>query len=246
MADQLESLVSLRTIELQRSNDDLQQFAHVASHDLKEPVRKIRTFGDRLMYEFGEQLPAKAKEYIQKMELSAERIYKMIEGILQYSSIEVNEELNGKVDLNEVIKEISEDLELFIREKKGSISYSNLPQLKGSSTLIHQLFYNLIYNALKFSKKDVPPVITIKSSPWENNSSLITVADNGIGFEQQHAEKIFKTFTRLNNRDKYEGTGLGLSLCKKIVERHGGIIYASGKENEGAVFTLFLPQWKDL
>ncbi len=246
ISDQLESLVSLRTTELQRSNDDLQQFAHVASHDLKEPVRKIKTFGNRLMYEFGEELPARAKSYIEKMEASADRIFKMIEGILQYSTIEMDEDFNGKIDLNKIISDISEDLELVIMDKGAKINYDNLPSLKGSATLIHQLFYNLIYNALKFAKRDVQPVVTIRSSRWENNSCLITVADNGIGFEQQHAEKIFKTFTRLNNRDRYEGTGLGLSLCKKIVERHGGIIYASGKENEGAVFTMFLTQWKAL
>lgn len=245
MAKQLELLVSQRTMELQRSNDDLQQFAHVASHDLKEPVRKIKTFGDRLMYELGDQLPPRAKAYLEKMESSADRIFKMIEGILQYSTIEENQEYKEKVDLNKVLDDITSDLELVIKEKSASIFYNDLPSLKGSSTLIHQLFYNLLYNALKFARKEVHPVITIKATNWESNSVYITVTDNGIGFEQQHSEKIFKTFTRLNNRDKYEGTGLGLSLCKKIVERHGGHIYASGKENEGAIFNIVLPQWKD-
>ncbi|HZH95233.1 MAG TPA: ATP-binding protein, partial [Flavisolibacter sp.] len=242
--EKLETLVNIRTTELKRSNEDLQQFAHVASHDLKEPVRKLKTFSSRLNDEFGAALPEKAKMYIDKMEKAANRMYAMIDGVLLYSSINVVDQIMDVVDLNKLLRQVEDDLEVVIHQKKAIIIYRNLPSIEGSEILLYQLFYNLVNNALKFSKEGFAPVVSIDCKTiykQKEQHAEITVQDNGIGFDQAFAERIFKTFTRLNSKDLYEGTGLGLSLCKKIVERHGGAINARGKENEGAVFTIMLP-----
>ena len=241
--------------ELRRSNEDLQQFAHVASHDLKEPLRKIKTYGSRLVEEYGDMLPIKAKSYLDKMESAATRMNSMIDGVLGYSMLGATEQVIETIDLNDLLDNIQNDLEILVEQKQAIIEYENLPAIEGSSILLYQLFYNLINNSLKFSVPGVQPRICISCSDYnvaqvKENSPLkpgiqyqrISVSDNGIGFEQAYAQKIFKTFTRLNAKDKYEGTGLGLSLCKKIVERHNGTIEAEGKLNEGAVFIIVLPQ----
>ncbi len=251
-SEKLEVLVTERTRELQRSNEDLQQFAHVASHDLKEPVRKIRTFGSRLQEEFKIILPDKAQTYLSKIELSADRMYQMIDGVLLYSSLSTTEQLNVPVDLKKVIQNIETDLEMLIAQKSAVIEYGNLPQIEGAPVLLHQLFYNLIYNSLKFAKEGVAPVIRLtweivkgtKSSDvfeLELDFVRISVQDNGIGFNHSEGERIFQTFTRLHSKDKFEGTGLGLTLCRKIVERHGGTIHAESSEGEGALFIITLP-----
>jgi len=245
--EKLENLVTARTKELERSNEDLQQFAHVASHDLKEPVRKIRTYGSRLQKDFNSLLPDQGKIYLEKMVNAAERIYHMIDDILLYSSLNATEEPNQEVNLNDIVQTVQSDLEMMILEKEAIVQIDKLPVIEGSETLIYQLFYNLINNSLKFSKKHVSPVITISSKEEKikghdaREYAYITLQDNGIGFEQSEAEKIFKTFTRLNSKDKFEGTGLGLSLCQKIVERHGGTIRAYGQEGKGATFVFSLP-----
>ena len=252
--ENLEALINERTKELQRSNEDLQQFAHVASHDLKEPVRKIRTFGNRLTQEFGIDLPEKAKIYVGKMDSAATRLSDMIDGVLIYSSLDGEVATDEMIDLNQIIRNIQEDLELLIAQKNAVIQYRDLPSIEGSSILIYQLFYNLINNSLKFSKIDIPTKIDIASKTvnvtdlikyglggTEENYVGIIIKDNGIGFDLLEADKIFKTFLRLHSKDIYEGTGLGLALCKKIVERHGGAIFAKGEENEGATFEIILP-----
>jgi len=250
-AEMLEQEVKSRTLELrllnislQRSNEDLQQFAHVASHDLKEPVRKIRTFGSRLQDEYSEILPERAKLFLDKIHNATERMFSMIDGVLAYSMLNASEQPIEKVDLNEILKNIESDLEIFIQQKKGTIKKGYLPIIEGAPVLIHQLFYNLLNNSLKFSQAGVPPVIYISGAITEATDESIAeigFADNGIGFDQQHAMTIFDTFARLNSKDKYEGTGLGLSLCKKIVQRHHGTITAMGTKNKGAVFTIKLP-----
>ncbi|MEJ7644643.1 MAG: ATP-binding protein [Chryseolinea sp.] len=236
----LEALVNERTRKLQRSNEDLQQFAHVASHDLKEPVRKIRTFGNRITQEFGRDLPAKAKTYLDKMQSAADRMYAMIDGVLMYSSLDATDQKTETIDLNEVFSQIESDLEVMITLKVATIQFNRLTTVEGSPILIYQLFYNLIYNSLKFSKADTPPLIEITSERKEEFVRVF-VKDNGIGFTQNEGEKIFKTFSRLHPKDQYEGTGLGLALCKKIVERHGGTISATSVENEGSVFEAIFP-----
>ncbi|HEX2608149.1 MAG TPA: ATP-binding protein [Flavisolibacter sp.] len=254
LTEQLEHKVAERTTELQRSNEDLQQFAHVASHDLKEPVRKVMTFSNRLKIEFVKELPEKANLYLSKIESSAIRMYAMIDGVLLYSSLNALEETRELIDLNELVSNILVDLEVVITEKSAVIQANELPSMEGSSILLYQLLYNLLNNALKFSRPGVPPLITLQAEstgkeewqqlnlPLNKEYLKLVLRDNGIGFPQSEAERIFKTFSRLNSKDKYEGTGLGLSLCRKIVERHGGAIYAEGEEGKGAVFTIILPR----
>jgi PAS domain S-box-containing protein len=249
----LEQLVNERTKELRRSNEDLQQFAHVASHDLKEPVRKVIIFGSRLREEFDGQIPDRAREYIAKMEKAAHRMYSMIDGVLMYSSINASRHAVEEVDLNVVLGEIESDLEVFIHEKKAKVTLPTLPVIPGSQILIHQLFYNIINNCLKFSRPGVDLSIEIGCSflsareigelGLESGRPYvrISIQDNGIGFSDEEAERIFDTFTRLHAKDKFEGTGLGLALCKKIVERHGGQIFAAGVEGKGAQVIVILP-----
>lgn len=244
MADKLEELVEERTKELKRSNDDLQQFAHVASHDLREPVRKIKIFEGALRDEFSHILPAQANVYLSKIRNATNRMVSMIEGVLQYSSVEGATLNNQRIHLNTVIQDIEADLDLVISEKKATLQYKDLPVIKGTPTLIYQLFYNLINNSLKFSDPQKPLIIEMRTNTIRMNNKPfheIIFRDNGIGFKEIYAEAIFGTFTRLNPKDRYEGTGLGLALCKKIVERHGGAIYATGAEGVGAIFTILLP-----
>lgn len=240
----LEGLVSKRTEELQRSNKDLQQFAHVASHDLKEPLRKIKTFAGRLADDTETSFSEKGFAYLQKIDKASERMFMMIDGVLNYSAFNVAEQKAEPVNLNELMRNIEADLELVIQKKSATIIYNDLPIIQGASVLLHQLFYNLINNSLKFSKEEGAPFIQITSSLIINNEKQyaeINVKDNGIGFAQQFSEKIFDTFTRLNSKDLYEGTGLGLSLCKRIAERHGGNITANGEAGKGAEFIIQLP-----
>jgi PAS domain S-box-containing protein len=239
--------------ELEISNQELEQFAHVASHDMKEPIRKISMFSERLKSDSSSTLSAKAENYLDKVLNAALRLTKMVDGVLSYSTLKAEELLIEEVDLNEIVKSVLNDLELIIEEKQASIKYAELPVLKGSDFLLYQLFYNLINNALKFSKAGIPPVITVTTNDLSEHDfetfSLdkasqyveITVEDNGIGFGQENAEMIFKTFFRLHSKDKYEGTGLGLALCKHIVDKHQGFITAVGKEGAGARFTIILP-----
>jgi len=244
LSQKLEEQVWKRTKELQRSNEDLQQFAHVASHDLKEPVRKIKTFVGRLKDELGENFDEKAQLYINRVLNAANRMIVMIDGVLTYSTVTALEEMFESVDLNEIMKSVELDLELVIQHKGATIYYYNLPTIEGAPILLHQLFYNLVNNALKFTRPDVPPSITITAKVENNKGQALAhiyLHDNGIGFEQEFAEQIFGTFTRLHSKDKYEGSGLGLALCKNIVERHGGTIQAKGRPNEGATFEITLP-----
>jgi PAS domain S-box-containing protein len=254
LAEQLEKLVGERTRELQRSNEDLQQFAHVASHDLKEPVRKVKTFIDKLLLDYQSEIPAKALEYLKKIDKSCDRMNTMVEGVLQYSKMNALDNVSEKVDVADLIENIESDLEVVITRKNANIIKHELPQVNGSPILLYQLFYNLINNSLKFSLDGIAPVITISSrkptttevqtaGPDSATSYvLITVADNGIGFEEHAGEKIFGTFTRLNAKDQFEGTGLGLALCRTIVTRHGGAIWAQGENNKGATFSILLPE----
>ncbi|HVK47084.1 MAG TPA: PAS domain S-box protein [Pseudobacter sp.] len=242
--ESLEQLVTDRTRELQRSNDDLQQFAHVASHDLKEPVRKVKIFASRLEKEFGNTMSDTASVYLKKIYSATDRMNNMIDGVLNYSTVNNLEQDFGNVNLTDILRNIESDLEVLIQQKGANIKYDQLSPFEGAPVLIYQLFYNLINNSLKFARKDASPLITISSREiQENNYPLteITLSDNGIGFSQEHAERIFNTFTRLNAKDQYEGTGLGLALCKKIVERHGGSIRAQGEEGSGSSFIISLP-----
>lgn len=244
-AERLEMLVAQRTKELQRSNEDLQQFAHVASHDMKEPLRKIKIFGSRLRDEYGDELPEKARLYLEKIESAANRMFSMVDGVLQYSMINGTLQQTELFDLNEIFSNIEADLEVRIQQTSARLHYKDLPMVKGAPVLIYQLFFNLVSNALKFQKPGQIPEIEVHSSVVNRVGKLYTcieLRDNGIGFEQEYAEKIFNSFSRLHSKDSYEGTGLGLALCKKIVERHHGFIEAVGQSGVGATFTVYLPQ----
>ncbi|MEI6947590.1 PAS domain S-box protein [Paraflavisolibacter sp. H34] len=253
LTEQLEHLVEERTQELQRSNDDLQQFAHVVSHDLKEPVRKIRTFSSRAASEMGGALPDKVKQYLEKMDQAASRMYSLIEGVLTYASAGATAIDLVPVPLTEIIRGVETDLEMVLQQKEGVLTCEDLPVVEGAPVLLHQLFYNLINNSLKFSREGVPPRISVSYErvkgdrlphplPGANRDYvLIRLQDNGIGFRNEEVDQIFKPFGRLHAKTKYEGTGLGLALCKKIAERHGGALLAEGKEGEGATFTVILP-----
>lgn len=244
LSETLEQQIIDRTRELQRSNEDLQQFAHVASHDLKEPVRKIKTFTDRLEKNLAGKLDEEGAKFIERIHIATNRMYNMIDGVLTYSTTNAGIQNCELVDLNGIIKNIETDLEVTLQNTGAQITSNDLPVVEGARVLLYQLFYNLINNSIKFVAPGTVPAIVISS---ENNnkgdadSVRIILRDNGIGFEQEFAERIFETFTRLNSKDSYEGTGLGLSLCKKIVERHGGNITASGNPGMGASFTITLP-----
>jgi len=241
-AEQLTKQVNERTLELHRSNEDLLQFAHVASHDLKEPIRKIKIFSSMLQEEFGSLLPEKGNTYLKKVQNATERMFAMIEGVLTYSTLNAADQPIEQIDLNEIIENIETDLEVLIHQKNGVVQkLNNLPSIEGASVLIYQLFYNLINNALKFSKIGEPPVIQISAVSVTAEMVAIEVSDNGIGLDPEYIDKIFETFSRLNAKDAYEGTGLGLALCKRIAERHHGTIKASGVKGEGASFTISLP-----
>ncbi|MEI6948064.1 ATP-binding protein [Paraflavisolibacter sp. H34] len=228
--------------ELFRSNEDLQRFAHVVSHDLKEPVRKVLTFGERLQHELNGMLTERSTLYLSKIREACHRMHRMVEGVLQYSSLNAREAEKEPVDLSEVMDRVEGDLELKIAEKVAVIERGPLPVVTGSPVLLYQLFYNLVNNSLKFVRPGVPPRIKVHCTGKAGGFFEITLQDNGIGFEQEQAEKIFQSFTRLHSKSEYEGTGLGLSLCKSIVERHGGTIRAEGKEGAGATFYFSLPE----
>ncbi|GAB4093519.1 sensor histidine kinase [Flaviaesturariibacter terrae] len=238
----LESLVRERTAELQRSNEDLQQFAHVTSHDLKEPARKIKTFSGMILDDPDTPLSGRSRNLLEKIRNAANRMLTMIHGVLSYSTLNESEPDWQPVPLADLLTSIREDLEVPIRQKNATITCTRLPVLQGSPVLLYQLFFNLLNNALKFAREGVPPRIEISGHAdrlpgW----SSIEVRDNGIGFDQGYAEHIFETFSRLHSKDKYEGTGLGLALCRKIVRRHGGHISAQGVPGEGSVFRVLLP-----
>ena len=242
--EELERTVQARTVQLQRSNEDLERFAHVASHDLKEPVRKILTIVDKIKIKY-QHILGDGVTLLDKLTKSTSRLNRMIESILTFSTVNYEAQKTEMVDMNIVIREVADDLELIMAEKQAQLIVTPLPAVEGSSTLLHQLFYNLINNSLKFSRAGVRPVINIEPQVLVRDGEEIIeikVSDNGIGFGQDEAGKIFQSFVRLHSKDNYEGTGLGLALCKRIVERHGGRIQAFGIPGSGATFVIELPK----
>jgi PAS domain S-box-containing protein len=235
--------------ELKKKNAELEQFAFVASHDLQEPLRKIQMFADRAKQSVTEIKPV--FDQLTKIEASAQRMSSLIRDVLEYSKIQKFEESFLPTDLNEILENVESDFELLISEKNARIESDTLPVVTGNRLQLHQLFANLINNAIKFTKN--PPVIRICSSVPDTAELLdlrlnlertyykLTFSDNGIGFNPRYKDKIFNIFQRLNTRDKYDGTGIGLALCKKIVENHGGHIDVDSQEDVGTTFTIVLP-----
>jgi PAS domain S-box-containing protein len=225
---------------LEQSNRELEDFAYVASHDLQEPLRKIQAFGDRLKAKYAAELPAQARDYIERMQSAAERMQTLINDLLSFSRVTTRAHPFGTVDLGVVAAEVAHDLEMRTHEVNGRIMIGDLPTIDADSLQMRQLLQNLASNALKFHREDVPPVVEIAASVTNGHAS-ITVADNGIGFEEKYADRIFTMFERLHGRGKYDGTGIGLAICRKIVERHGGTISATSTPGSGARFTVVLP-----
>jgi light-regulated signal transduction histidine kinase (bacteriophytochrome) len=230
--------------ELQRSNQNLEEFAHAASHDLKEPVRKIHFFTNQLKAQLSTQLKDTEIRSFNRIEYATERMGKLIDDLLLYSHVSHRPQETEVIDLNQKMQRVLEDLELDIEERSATIDVGNLPVVNGFRRQLQQLFQNLISNALKYSRKDVPPHIEISASKvTENDKSyhVIVVKDNGIGFEPAYAEKIFQMFTRLHGRTEYSGTGVGLSIAKKVVENHHGFIKVESSPGKGSTFSVFLP-----
>jgi len=229
-----------RAAELVRSNEELDQFASIASHDLQEPLRKVRTFTEQLAVSESENLSERGLDYLARANRAAERMQGLIQDLLQFSRVTTNPRPPVQVNLNQVVDEVLEDLSVEIESTGASVSVGELPTIHADPLQMRQLALNLISNALKFRREDAPPEVSVRSSV-ANGSAQITVADNGIGFEPQYSTRIFRVFERLNGRTEYPGTGIGLALCHKIVSRHGGKIAAESQLGEGATFTVTLP-----
>ncbi len=254
----IEKLVEERTIELaqanetlkninkelQRSNQNLEEFAHAASHDLKEPVRKIDYFTNHLKSQLSPYLKEGELRSFNRIENATHRMGNLIDDLLLYSHVSQRPHETEHVDLNHNVQNVLEDLELNIEEKKAVIEVEDLPIVKGYRRQLQQLFQNLLSNALKYSKEDVAPHIHITADKVKENGKeyhLIAMKDNGIGFESEYYDKIFQMFTRLHGKSEYSGTGVGLSIVKKVVENHDGFIGVESTVGEGSVFKVYLP-----
>ncbi len=236
--------------QLEASNTDLQQYASIASHDLKEPLRKIQIYSDRIKRSFMTGDPD-AELYLQKIITSSQRMTILINDLLNYSRLS-GEALFKITNVNKILEELISDLELLIIEKKAVINIDEFPEMEVVPGQIRQLFQNIISNSIKFSKKDVSPIINVHvertnelqlegTVASEGRFCRIAISDNGIGFNQMYKDKIFTMFQRLHSKEAYEGTGIGLAIVKKIIEKHNGIIEVNSKEGEGTTFTLVLP-----
>jgi PAS domain S-box-containing protein len=241
------------TVELGRSNEELEKFAYVASHDLQEPLRKIQAFGDRLMKRFRDSLGSDGQEYVDRMKASAARMRTLIDDLLTFSRVTSQGQPFAPVDLTAIVADTVSDLEARMTQTNGRVDVADLPSIAADPFQMRQLFQNLIGNALKFHRPGVPPQVIVRGVAWGRIPSgadpappggtgyRITVADNGIGFNQEYSERIFEVFQRLHGRGEYEGTGIGLAICRKIVQRHGGSIAVRSREGEGTSFIVDLP-----
>ena len=227
--------------ELERSNDALDEFAAVASHDLQEPLRKILSFGEQLVATAGPALEGDARRHVERMLGAADRMRTLISDLLTYSQVATRVVPFAATDLAGVAREVVADLEATIADAGGRIEIGELPVIDADTAQMRQLLQNLLGNALKYRRKDVPPVVRLSSACSGGRNCTITVADNGIGFNDRYAEKIFKMFERLHARTQYAGSGIGLAICRKIVERHSGTIAATSTAGQGATFTVTLP-----
>jgi PAS domain S-box-containing protein len=246
--DRLELRVRERTAELdsymaklEQSNQALKDFAHIAAHDMHEPLRKVASFGNLLMQKHGDSLGQSGTDYLNRMLHATKRMQSLLASLLEYSKVTINPEPFREIDLTAIVREVLSDLEVRIAMTGGEVHVENLPVISADPTQIRQLFQNLIGNALKFHKPGEKPKVNVRFLPSGDSVCRIIVEDNGIGFEEEHLEKIFAPFQRLRGRGEYEGTGMGLAICRKIVERHGGTITAKSAPGEGASFIVRLP-----
>ena len=261
--DHLEARVIERTaelgeanLELERSNRELQDFAFVASHDLQEPLRKIQAFGDRLRTTQGDLLNDQGRDYLDRMHNAAGRMHTLINDLLAFSRVTTRAQPYEPTDLNRIVEDVLGDLETTIEQYAGTVRVGDLPTIEADALQMRQLFQNLITNALKFRKTEAPPEVVVNAESFREDLLAgdetesrdlvrITVADNGIGFDEKYLDRIFTPFQRLHGRNEYEGTGIGLAVCRKIVERHGGMLTATSTEGKGSTFIAVLPAVQD-
>jgi light-regulated signal transduction histidine kinase (bacteriophytochrome) len=241
--------------DLKRTNANLEEFAYAASHDLKEPIRKIHIFSNRIKEKLKGKLEENDMHIFERMENATRRMGKLVDDLLEYSYLTKEIGYVEDVNLTQKVHQVLEDLEIEIEERKARVIIGSLPTIKGHGRQLQQLFQNLVSNALKFRKRDVAPEIhigsclvygrdtSLKLSEEARNKQyhLIEIKDNGIGFEQENAEQIFKMFQRLHGKTEYAGTGIGLSIVRKVVENHKGYIWAQSEPGEGATFKILLP-----
>jgi PAS domain S-box-containing protein len=247
----LEILVAQRTEdlqrtngELQRSNQQLEEFAYAASHDLKEPIRKVQVFVSQLKDSINQKLTENEAWTLNRIQYASQRMAALVDDLLSYSHLSQRPREKERIELNHKVQLVLDDLELEVEQKKATIIVGELPVVHGYRRQMQQLFQNLISNSLKYSKSDVSPHIEINATEVIENGKpfyLIAVSDNGIGFEQQYADKIFQMFARLHGKSQYSGTGLGLSIVKKVVENHKGFIRVESIPEEGSIFGVYLP-----
>lgn len=230
--------------ELERSNAELQNFAFMASHDMKEPLRKIVGFGD-LLLDQSKDLSQEMQGYARKMQSSAKRMQAMIDDLLKFSAMATKGEPFRSIDLNKVVQEVIEDLEDSISETNAVVYAKNLPTLEADPIQMYQLFQNLISNSIKFHKKEQIPKVELIATPVRKDSWDINVSDNGIGLDAEYKEKIFQPFVRLHGRSEFTGSGIGLAICERIVTRHKGKIKVSRSNEAGSTFKVTLPNKQD-
>lgn len=244
----LEQRVEARTAELEARNRELQEFAYVASHDLQEPLRKVSSFADLVLAEFGDVLGEEGRHYLLRMQNAARRMATLIQDLLAYSRVSTRARGFERVNLNQIANEVLNDLQILIEETQGRVELDSLPEIDADPLQMRQLFQNLIANALKFHRPDVPPVVEVYGHTETDEEGgpicVLEFKDNGIGFPQQYVDRIFAPFQRLHSREEYQGTGIGLAICRRIAERHNGTITARSTPGEGSVFIVRLPLYQ--
>jgi PAS domain S-box-containing protein len=246
--------LALKTHQLEQSNSNLEEFAYAASHDLKEPIRKIKFFSERLKFSLKDQLNEDQVSIFNRIDSAALRMGSLVDDLLTYSQVAFDDQAFENVDLNKLMQVVLEDMELEIEEKKAEVLVDDLFVIKGHFRQLQQAFQNLISNAVKYSKPGIKPQIAVTCSIIEKHAGLsfqsvdpqkpyycLSIIDNGIGFNEEDAERIFNVFTRLHGNAEYKGSGIGLSIVRKVIENHNGYITASGVVGEGAVFKIYFP-----
>jgi PAS domain S-box-containing protein len=240
IAKQAEIALQAYAAKLEQSNRDLQEFAYVASHDLQEPLRKVLAFSDLIVTEYGDAIDETGRDYLNRMQGASQRMQTLIYDLLNFSRVETRAQAFTEVDLNTVAQEVVSDLENSIENAQGRVEIGKLPTIDTDPTQMHQLLQNLISNALKFHHEGCSPLVKI-SAEINGDACQISVEDNGIGLNIQYLDRIFKPFERLHSREEYEGSGMGLAICRRIVERHSGRITAISTPGEGSTFIVTLP-----
>lgn len=230
-----------RTEALARSNRELEEFAYVASHDLQEPLRKINAFGEMLRDAAGERLDPRSVDYLARMQSAAKRMQTLIDDLLTFSRVSTRAGAAVEVDLNATLKEVLSDLEVRVRDTGAAVHVEPLPTVRVDPVQARQLLQNLVGNALKFHREGEAPRVTVSAARLDGGGAALRVADDGIGFDTRYLDKVFKPFQRLHGRGVYEGTGIGLAVCRKIAEQWGGAITAESAPGRGATFVVTLP-----